>query len=101
MIKKIKQKKGETLIETLVSMLIALLAMGLITTAVTVAGRMNQRNRDADQEFSKELEQVEIYMAKKTQTDMTILFEDGSHKNVTVDVYGEGSRFASFKQEVD
>lgn len=101
MMKKLKQNKGESLLEALVSMLIAVLAMGLITTAVLAAGSMNKSNREADQKFSKELEQVETYVAEKQSKQMIIIFADGSQKTVYVDVYGKDGRFASFKQEVD
>lgn len=99
MIKKLKQNKGESLIEALISMLIAVLAMGLITTAALVATRMNHSNRENDQKFSKELEQVEIYMAETVEKDMTISFSDGTTETVTVEVYGGDGKFASFKQE--
>ena len=101
MIKKLKQKKGESLLEALISMLIAVLAMGLITTAALAAGRMNQRNREADQKFAEEIEKVETYTAEKESKQMLILFADGTQKTVNVDVYGKDGRFASFKQEVD
>lgn len=99
MIKKIKRISGETLIEALISILIAMLAMGFVSTATIAAANMNKVNRVADESFAKELEDVEAYMAGKEPKTMLIRFEDGSQKTIHIEVYGDGSRFASYKEE--
>ena len=99
MIRKLKKKNGETLIEALVSILIATLAMGLVSTATIAAANLNEKNRQADEMFAEELMQAENYLTEKESKQMLILFEDGSHQTVNVDVYGKDGRFASYKQE--
>ena len=49
--KKLKNSRGETLIETLAALLIAVLAFGALTTAVLTAGKINARVRDTDVSF--------------------------------------------------
>ena len=62
MIRKLKKKNGETLIEALVSILIATLAMGLVSTATIAAANLNEKNRQADERFAEELMQAEAYL---------------------------------------
>lgn len=49
--KKLKNSRGETLIETLAALLIAVLAFGALTTAVLTAGKINARVRSTDVSF--------------------------------------------------
>ena len=59
MIKKLKQKKGETLMEALVSMLIAVLSMGILCSAALAATKMNVTTRSLDKKYSEQLFAVE------------------------------------------
>ena len=102
MIKKFKNKSGETLVETLVSMLIAVLSMGILCTAVMAATKLNSQTREMDEKYSSELYEVEGLdenADKKLQT-LTVTFEsaDGSilYQTTTVDVTLYGSDEGAF-----
>lgn len=56
--KKLKQSRGETLVETLVSLLIAVLSFGILATSVVTAARINAKTRAADVSFRYEAEDV-------------------------------------------
>ena len=98
MIRKLRENNGETLIEAMVSLLIAVLAMGLVSTAVISATKINKNTREADARFADELEAAEIHSATSTESALKIDFSDGSISDITVnvDVYGDGSIFASY-----
>lgn len=104
MIKKLKKNKGETLIEALVSLLIAVLAMGLVASAAVAATNINEKTREADVKFAEELESAEIYSASKVEKSLSIILEDGSKLKIngndytSVEVYGDGNIFASYRQ---
>lgn len=57
--KKLKQDKGETLIESLVSMLIAVLSMGMLCTSVMASAKINAANEKADKIFAYQLNAAE------------------------------------------
>lgn len=98
MMRKLKQNKGETLMEALVSLLIAVLAIGLVATAAMAAANINKNTNIADDAFAEELEKAEIYTATRVEVKkLTIDFGGGSTVEVNVDVYGDGSIFASYK----
>ena len=59
MIKKLKQKSGETLVETLFSILIAVLSMGILCSAVMAANSINMQSREMDNKYKTELNAVE------------------------------------------
>ena len=59
MIKKLKQKKGETLVETLFSLMIAVLCVGLIYSAVIAATNINKETRALDEKYNSELNAIE------------------------------------------
>lgn len=48
---KLKDQKGETLVETLVSILIITLTIAFLTTAAITAARINDKVRDTDVSF--------------------------------------------------
>jgi hypothetical protein len=98
MMRKLKQNKGETLMEALMSLLIAVLAIGLVATAAMAATNINKNTNIADDAFAEELEKAEIYTATTIEVKkLTIDFGGGSTVEVNVDVYVGGSRFASYK----
>jgi len=66
MMHKLKQKKGETLVETLFSMLIALLSMGMLCTCILAATNINKNNREADEKFSEQLKKAESMVTPNT-----------------------------------
>lgn len=109
MIKKLKQKRGETLMETLFSMLIAVLCIGLLSSAVTAAANINQKTRELDEKYNDELNKVEGMSSGVATTDKTVVItfehQDGEGnftEEVIVTVYGdEESAFLSYDYEGD
>ena len=49
--KKLKDSRGETLVEALMAIIIAVLAFAALTTAVLTAGKINARVRNTDVSF--------------------------------------------------
>ena len=102
MIKKLKKKNGETLLETLVSLLIAVLAMGLVSTAALAAANMNEKNKEADKRYAEELLKVETYNTSAQTKKLKITFEVESsleNREIDVNVYGVDGTFTSYRQE--
>lgn len=105
MIRKLKQKKGETLVETLFSMLIAVLSMGILCTAVMAATNLNKQTREMDEKYNAELRAVEGLESTtyKTTKQLTITFkpEDGTSNYIEyadVELYGSAeSAFLSYE----
>lgn len=99
MINKLKKKNGETLSEALISLLIAVLSLGVVASASLAAAKINENTRKADIAFAEELQEAELYLTGGTQSkDIRIEFTSGEPIVETVKIYGEGSRFASYRQ---
>lgn len=102
MMKKLKSKRGETLVETLFSMLIAVLSMGILCMAVMTATNLNQQTREMDEKFSYELQEVEGLddSADKETKALTITFQSDDntilYQTTTVDVTMYGSDEGAF-----
>ena len=105
MSKKLKNKSGETLVETLVSLLIALLSVLMLSTAVLASNKINQQNREMDERFQSELQEVEGLeeTVEKKEVTLSIQFEsiDGGavYESTTTEVLlygGEESQFLSY-----
>ena len=107
MIKKLKKKNGETLIEALVSLLIAILAMGLVNSASMAATNMNKNTRDMDQAFADEVQIAELQPSTATITTGKIIIDfqiegvDNFVEDVKIYSKDSGSRFASYEKYVD
>lgn len=105
MIRKLRQKKGETLVETLVSMLIAVLSMAILSMATMTATNVNQEIREIDEKYNKELRQVESLdgSVKTSVQTLSLTFKsvDGTTvydtDTVSVTVYGnDDASFISY-----
>jgi len=104
--KKLKQKKGETLIETLFSLLIALLSMALLISAVLAATNINQKLREADESFRSQLEEVECMAGEAESEKIEVSFYDKNGvlieelEPVEVSIYeSSGGKFCSYDYE--
>ena len=77
---KLKQKKGETLVEALVSLLIIVLAMGLLSSSVMASAKINDSNRKMDEEFNEDLMRAETFQVDVEHPvqniDLIITFSD-------------------------
>lgn len=78
MSKKLKQKKGETLVETLAALLIATLSVMMLTSAITASARINNQYRKADERMAAELQVAE----RKSDEDMLGVDEASSKKDI-------------------
>lgn len=105
MIRKLRQKKGETLIETLISLLIAVLSMGILSMATMTATNVNQEIREIDEKYNEELRQVESLdgsVKTSVQTlNLSFISADGTTTygtdTVSVTVYGnDDASFISY-----
>lgn len=112
MIKKLLQKKGETLVETLVALLIATLSVMMLTTAITTSAQINKKNKDADVKFTNELAEAENYstpteelIEKNVEIDYELKYVNSGttdiEKIVPVNVYGRNGSFASYNKKSD
>lgn len=104
MLKKLKDKKGETLIESLVAMLIALLSMVMLTSCTTAAAKMNAATKEMDEKYSKELERAEGLMAEAgydaKDIKVKLTFDTCGVKTADVMLYGgDTGVFASYEYD--
>lgn len=105
MFQKLKQIKGETLIEVLISLMVALICMGILTLSVTTAARLNLETRRFDEAYSDDLQKAEGHLAQITGGASQVKIEidedgDGTAETKSIDItlYGaEGSSFVSYK----
>lgn len=101
MIRKLRNNKGETMVEALIALLIAVLSLGLVSSATIAAANMNKIAKETDQKFAEEIQAAEIYSATPESKVLTIDFAEGIAADVSenVNVYGEStSNFASYKK---
>lgn len=91
--RKLRSKRGETLIEVLASVLVASLSIALLFSAVMAAGRINQSARDADEAFYTSLQNAQTYggtpLPASTSKKVTLKNEAGDKKEIEVTFYGE------------
>ena len=80
---KLKQKKGETLVEALISMMIALLSMAFLCSSVMVATNINIANRNNDEKFSEQLKKAETMQTPNVEAgnDASKVLEVSFQKN--------------------
>lgn len=101
MLKKLKGKKGETLVESLVAMLIALLSMVLLTTATMTATKLNVKTREMDKKYATELNNAEAYLYQNPgvlKIDLDFDTAEFDKNDIEVEMYGESeSVFLTYK----
>lgn len=104
--KKLRQNKGETLVETLFSLMIAVLSIGLIATAVMAATNINSKVEEMDETYKQQLQAAECYQSTHRTENLCITFRDKygmsliDTQTTTVEVYGEDdSAFISYLYE--
>ena len=88
MIKKLKQKKGETLVETLFSLMIAVLCIGLIYSAVLSATNINKETRALDEKYNSELNAIEGMTYTETYEGYLVIDFNYEYKP-TCEIVGE------------
>ena len=103
--KKMKNQKGETLVEALLSLVIVLLSMGILTTAVLVAGNINKENRERDEAYAQQLYNAEAMAVPMPDTNVKlhVQFHEGlADKSDDLDIVlygGEENDFVSYEEK--
>ncbi len=100
MLKKLKSKAGESLVESLAAILIFTLASVAMYTMVTTAADLNQTVKEMDEKNLSHLNAVEMALPAYKNGAAEIQFKLGSNviAEVDVDVYGgqNGSLYTYF-----
>ena len=83
---KLRDNRGETLIESLVSVLIAVLAFGILATSVVTAEKINAKTRNTDVMFRYDRatkqdpdKEIELKGAVKNGTGMVSFYESNGY----------------------
>ena len=89
---KLRNNRGETLIESLVSILIAVLAFGILATSVVMAEKINAKTR-YEEATKIDGKKVELKSTDKTQTGSgpVSLYESNGYYYYSHDKAGAGS----------
>lgn len=97
--KKLRNKRGETLIEMLVSIVLLGLSVALMLTMVMTSTKITKTTRKEDIDMMAELSIAEEQLSKSGTSNVTITCRSGSSGNVpvTVDIYSKsGSDLISY-----
>ena len=95
-LKKLKNNKGETLIEALAAILIIALASSALLYSVINAADVNRKAAAKDTEYRQEVNEVEGRTHKTGSGMMTIKDSEGKVlKNISVEFYGDGTDSSS------
>jgi competence protein ComGC len=100
MIKKLRNSRGETLVEMLASILIGTLAVSMLVSAIMVSVRINKQAQASDASFYEGLTAAEL---QETPIDkdnsITMTFKSTSEPNaehikISVNLYGSGGIYS-------
>lgn len=100
--KKLRENRGETLVEVLASILIASLSVALLFGCVMASSNMDRDARKLDAEHYKYLSEAEAQSgagtsAKVTVTNDAVTDLTAKTKEVSVNIYG-GAKMYSYKR---
>lgn len=109
--KKLREQKGEMLMESLISLLVIVLSIGLLASCVMAATNINQKTRELDAEYNEQLQTAEgrlteLAVILDPQVTITFHSEDRinefgsnrSEKHIDVRLFG-GEKFVSYEQK--
>ena len=97
LMKKLRGKRGETLVETLVAILICVLSLTMMFTATAVAANLNSRAAEGDRQYATDMATAELRTAALPEGTVTILAEGQTPANIPVRFYGStGSAYTSY-----
>lgn len=97
---KLRDNRGETLVESLVSILIAVLAFGILATSVVTAEKINAKTRNTNVMFQYATTSTnsptvtltgEEASGKKTGSGKVLLYENNGYYYYSYDKAGAGS----------
>lgn len=89
-LKKLKSRRGETLVELLVSMAVLTLSIGFMVTTIMLSARFDEQARAADKKFKEDLAAAENHIGSYVgeTVKLTPKVADGSSpQSITVNVY--------------
>jgi Tfp pilus assembly protein PilV len=87
-VKKLRNSRGETLVEALASILIATLSILTLLTGLAAAFQMNQAARQADESFYQWLNAAETQKAPLDQSQVEVKMDGAAPVTIAVDVFG-------------
>ncbi len=101
MLRKLKQKKGETLVESLAAILIFTMASIVLFSLVSTAGDINGKAKEMDRQIQEQMVSVEKGDPDDLNGRGTVTMTLNGHilvNEVPIDIYGgkDGSLFAYF-----
>ena len=93
---KLRDNRGETLVESLVSILIAVLAFGILATSVVTAEKINAKTRNTNvmfhyDETNKTKKDIELKGAVESGSGKVSLYENNGYYYYSHDKAGAGS----------
>lgn len=97
---KLRNNRGETLIESLVSILIAVLAFGILATSVVTAEKINAKTRNTNVMFQydtaikiddKDDKNIKLQGTGKSGSGKVSLYENNGYYYYSYDKAGTGS----------
>jgi len=101
--RKLRQNKGETLVETLFSLLIAVMSIGLIAASVAAATKISTQLAEMDATYKQDLQEAECHEVTPRDKNLKITFRDEhgialiDTVTTSVEVYGDAdSTFLSY-----
>lgn len=86
-LKKLRSKRGETLVEMLVSIALLVMAMSILSAMLAAAYRLDESARSEDENFSFELYAAELQNGNIGDATVTISGSSDS-ASIDVNVYG-------------
>ena len=95
--KKLKNDKGETLIEVLASVLIAALSVTLLFSSVMVSSRMDTNAKALDSGYYADFSNAEVQTGTPIDSTITVKIErDGTSYAAapTIDIYGNNGVYS-------
>ncbi len=96
--RKLKNNKGETIVELLAAILISSLAVGLLFSCAIASININKVAKENDEKFTQVLNKVETRSEPKT--GKTIEIKEGTiSTTINVNLYGEDEIYSYSKVE--
>lgn len=94
---KIKDKKGETIVEVLCAVLVAGIAVELLFSCIVMSNNMAQKARKADEEVMTSIEKAEVQSSTdaKTGLEITISYEtEPDTEEFSIKAYGDNDIYS-------
>jgi hypothetical protein len=87
-IKKLKNKKGETIVELLAAILVGTLSVALLAAGIAAAGHIESQADQSDTEFYEALSEAEAKTTPSISGAVATVREGARTVSIPIDVYG-------------